>query len=61
MNRYQVTIPNDRGWWSMNVDACNEREAMAAALWKYNHNLTLQCLQALEFLPAGTVCRVIHP
>lgn len=61
MTRYQVTIPNDRGWWSVNVDAMNEREARAAALWKYNASLAQMNLNTLDVLPAGTVCKVVHP
>lgn len=61
MTRYQVTIPNDRGWWSVNVDAMNEREARAAALWQYNAGLARMNLNTLDALPAGTVCKVVHP
>ncbi len=61
MIRYLVTVPNDKGWWSMNVDAANEREARAAALWQYNAGLTRQGLWPVYTLPAGTTCKVIHP
>ena len=61
MTRYLFTIPHDKGWWSLNIDALNEREARAAALWQYNAGLARQGLWPVEGLPAGTVCKVVHP
>lgn len=61
MTRYQFTIPHDKGWWSMNVDAMNEQEARNSALARYNAGLTQQGLWPVANLPADTTCKVVHP
>lgn len=64
MNRYEFSMPHERGWHSMWIIASSEHEAREMALSRHNAAMMQQFGgggDLLESLPAGTVCKVVHP